>query len=324
MITHDNTLIDSDHIQFMRDLQIGLSKEVKQIPSKYFYDKKGSDLFNAITRHQDYYLTQCELDILIQNKKMLSDIFAGNHFNLIELGPGEGIKTKIIIDQLMKDNSSFTYIPIDISKKYLDYLSNDFLQIFPELRFHGIEADWLDGLKSNRITSSNKNIILFLGSSIGNFTPEASLQFLSNIALSLNHGGYMLIGFDLCKDTHIIHRAYDDSAGITRSFNLNLLDRINNELGGDFNLNQFEHQPRYNFAIDAMESFLVSKIKQVVNIRRMNLSFTFNENEIIHVESSYKYRPKQIEKLAQLTGFNVIKNFHDTKNYFLCSLWKVR
>ena len=138
MTITENTLLLADQIEFMHDLQCGLSKKRKQIPSKYFYDKKGCELFKAITNHPDYYLTQCEIEILNNHKTIFSDLFDNESLNLIELGPGEGIKTKIIIEQVIKNKSSLVYTPIDISKKYLDDLSHEFLQTFPGLQFNGI------------------------------------------------------------------------------------------------------------------------------------------------------------------------------------------
>jgi L-histidine Nalpha-methyltransferase len=321
MIIPDFKTQHFDDLELMLDLEHGLSKERKAIPSKYFYDQKGCDLFNAITHHSDYYLTQCEIEILNSHIKTIADLFSREAFNLVELGPGEGIKTKIILDQLIKDNLSFTYMPIDISKKYLDDLSQEFLQTFPDLQLKTIQADWIEGLK--HLDAAKRNIILFLGSSIGNFTPQAGIQFLREIAASLKNGGYIFIGFDLCKDEDILLRAYDDSDGITRQFNFNLLDRINKNLGGDFDISQFAHKPRYNTSEDAMESYLVSMKNQLITIRSINKTFNLNLNEEIHVESSYKYRLERIEHMARESGLRIINNFYDAKKYFLCSLWEV-
>lgn len=314
------TELDSD-AEFMLDLDLGLSKKHKTIPAKYFYDKKGCDLFNAITHHPDYYLTRCEMEILKNNRQEIADLFSREAFNLIELGPGEGIKTKIIIDQLIQNKSSFTYMPIDISKKYLQDLSQEFLSTFPNIKVNPIEADWIQGLK--HLNSSKRNIVLFLGSSIGNSTPQASIEFLKEIAASLKNGGYMFIGFDLCKAENILLCAYDDRDGITRQFNFNLLHRINNNLGGNFDITQFAHKPRYNYLEDAMESYLVSLKDQRVAINKMNKTFNLGLYEEIHVESSYKYSLGRIEKMAEASGFNIVKNFYDAKKYFVCSLWKI-
>lgn len=309
--------------QFMDDLEFGLTQTPKSIPCKYFYDKRGCELYDAITRHEDYYLTQCEIEILTTNVKKLSGILSNESFNLIELGPGEGIKSQIIINQLIQGNSSFTYIPVDISKKYLQDLSRQLLQLFPSLKLKAIEGDWIEALKKNELNSSQKNLLLFLGSSIGNYSPNEIVKFLHEIVLSLKSSDYLLIGFDLCKDPQVLLRAYDDSSGLTRQFNFNLLERINNELGGDFDLSQFVHRPRYNVATAAVESFLVSRIKQCININSMQKTFYLDSNEEIHVESSYKFTLDQIEQFAELAGCEVIENFMDSKEYFVSSLWRI-
>lgn len=316
-------LTDNEHQELMQDVLSGLSRHNKQIPSKYFYDASGSELFNQITHHSDYYLTNCELEILRQFKKELSDLCKNEEFNLIEFGPGEGIKTNILIEQFLKDNLSFTYYTIDISKKYLEHLIDKFNQQLPNLNVVALNSDYLSGIRWLGLNSDKRNFVLFLGSSIGNLDIPSSKKFLKAIRSSLHDGDYLLIGFDLRKDIDVLMRAYNDSDGLTRAFNLNLLQRLNTELGANFNLNLFSHYETYNAQLGAMESYLLSLADQIVRIGALNRSFSFQKYEPIHVESSYKYLESQIRMLAKDSDFNIIKNYSDSKHYFINSLWQV-
>ncbi len=278
-------------------------------------------MFNQITRHPDYYLTRCEIEILNTHKKQLSSLIELMSFNLVELGPGEGIKTKILIEQFMSDHLDFKYIPIDISEKYLKILIKQFQKQIPKLDLIPIYSDYFRGLRWLSDHSDKRNLVLFLGSSIGNFDPKSTKVFLQHLWESLNDGDYILIGFDLRKDVDVLMRAYNDDAGITRDFNLNLLERMNRELGANFNVNHFRHYATYNVYSGAMESYLISLINQSVKFDALERSIEFKETEPVHVEYSYKYLLPQIYELAKDTGFEVIHNFLDSKNYFVDSFW---
>nr|HAT8713997.1 L-histidine N(alpha)-methyltransferase [Legionella jordanis] len=310
--------------EFMRDVLLGLSRPKKTIPSKYFYDETGSELFNRITKHPDYYLTACEIDILTTIRKELSALLEKTTFNLIELGPGEGIKSRLLIDQFIKDRRSFSYCMVDISTQYLEQLAQKINGELPDLNIISINSDYSNGIKCLGETSKEKNFVLFLGSSIGNFDLSTSRCFLQEIRQSLQEGDYMLIGFDLRKDIDVLLRAYNDRDGITRAFNLNLLERVNRELNANFNLNSFEHYGNYNVLDGAMESFIVSRAEQTVHVASLNKTFFFDRFEPIHVESSYKYTLFQIEHLAQTSYFEVVNNFSDSQNYFVNSLWRAK
>lgn len=305
--------------QFSADVKLGLSKSFKSLPSKYLYDAHGCALFNKITRHPDYYLTQCEIDILQAAKDDLTDLFS-IPFNLIELGPGEGIKSKILIEQFLHAQTNFTYIPIDISYKYLQTLSKNLLHEFPQLQCQTIQADYVNGIELSNTKSSNPNLILFLGSSIGNFTPNETYHFLAQLKKSMHRGDYLLIGFDLRKDIPTLMRAYDDNWGLTRNFNLNLLSRINSELGGNFKLAHFKHYATYNVASSAMESYLISMHPQIIELEN-GFSCQFDAIEPMHMEYSYKYSISQITELAQQLDFKIVNNFMDARHYFVDSLW---
>lgn len=305
--------------EFKRDIKIGLESPNKKIQSKYFYDDNGCKLFNKITKHPDYYLTQCEIEILNFHKKRFSKILGAKPFNLIEFGPGEGLKSKIIIEQFLLDAMNFKYLPIDISTNYL----NSSLKYFSKkVEMIPIQSDYLSGLEWLNNNSDARNVVLFLGSSIGNFTIAEIQGFLRSLWALLKDDDFLFIGFDLKKDVEILLRAYSDSEGITRDFNLNLLERINRELNANFNTKKFRHYATYNIQLCAMESYLLSLESQIVNIHSLEQSFAFEENEPMHVEHSQKFTLNQIEQLASSTGFKLVQNFMDSQQYFVDSLWR--
>ncbi len=309
---------------FKRDILMGLSKKHKQIQSKYFYDELGGELFNKITRHPDYYLTNSEIEILMHYKRELATLFAATPFNLIELGPGEGIKSSLLMKEFIQDSLSFRYFPIDISNKYLLELKNNLETQFSSIKIIPIHEDYLEGIQKIGHQFHARNIVLFLGSSIGNFNLEASEEFISKLGALLHEGDFLFIGFDLKKDPAILLRAYNDSDNLTRDFNLNLLRRINLQLKANFNLDAFCHHASYNVYAGAMESFLLSLGDQKVQIEVLEKEFEFKKFEPIQVESSYKFTFSQIEVLAAASHFEIIKNFTDSKNYFVNSLWRVK
>ncbi|STX50669.1 Histidine-specific methyltransferase EgtD [Legionella busanensis] len=307
----------------LTDILNGLTSEKKFISSKYFYDEKGSELFNKITRHPDYYLTNCELEILRNHKAEIADLLNQQSFNLIELGPGEGIKGRILIEYFLQNSLDFTYYAIDISNKYLNQIINQYNQDFPDLTLVALNSDYLKGLQWLKKQSYRKNLLLFLGSSIGNFNYDHTQNFLQEIWSYLEDGDYFLIGFDLRKDIDILLRAYNDKDGITRAFNFNLLHRLNQELGANFDATLFYHYAPYNVYSGAMESYLISSQKQTVFIKALDKSIHFSEFEPIHLEFSYKYLLSQIKEFAKKSSFTIVKNFFDSKNYFVDSLWQV-
>ncbi len=311
--THDFTL----------DVLHGLSESPKNLPSKYFYDEAGSQLFQRITELKEYYPTGCELEVLERHQGTISQLVKGNSLNLIELGVGDGHKTKVIINRLLEDGRKFDFVPIDISESAIHSLTEGMDEEFPELEIRGIVSDYFDGIRWLSQLESRMNLVLFLGSNIGNFDRNETLSFLRTLWNSLNHGDLLLIGFDLKKNIETMTRAYNDRAGITREFNLNLLRRINRELGGDFELGQFEHYSTYDVFTGAMESYLVSLTRQTVYIEAIAQSFSFDPYEPIHTEYSYKYLESDIERLAQETGFAAELNLYDSRNWFVDAVWRV-
>jgi dimethylhistidine N-methyltransferase len=308
---------------FAVDILVGLSELKKSIPSKYLYDSRGSNLFRQITHLDEYYPTACEIEILKKYADEIGDIAGGQPFNLVELGAGFGRKTQALIKRFLQAGLNLRYVPIDISESAMSGLIDAIREQFPGLNAYGLVSDYFAGLKWLNNRFDERNFVLFLGSSIGNFTHAEARIFLRNAWNCLKHDDLMLIGFDLKKDIEMLLRAYNDSRGVTREFNLNVLRRINNELGGTFDLNKFRHFGTYDVFSGAMESYLVSLEKQSVYIDLIGRSFDFEAWEPIHTEYSYKYLISDIELLAEETGFAVAKHFFDTRRFFTDSVWTV-
>ncbi|MBN4076504.1 L-histidine N(alpha)-methyltransferase [Gemmatimonas aurantiaca] len=308
---------------FALDVLVGLSDTRKAIPSKYLYDDHGSELFVKIMEIPEYYVTNSEREALILHTPEISSMLDKEPFNLVELGAGSGEKTLILLNQFLTDKHEFQYVPIDISESAMSGLIADLDDKLPEVKTHGLVSDYTNGLKWLNHRNTTRNVVLFLGSNIGNFTHAQERFFLRNVWNSLNDNDLLIIGFDLKKDIELLLSAYNDAKGVTANFNLNLLTRINNELGGEFDLSKFRHYGTYDVFNGAMESYLVSLEKQEVFIEMIGRSFSFRQWEPIHTEYSYKFLPANIETLAVETGFVVEKMLYDDKKYFVDSVWRV-
>lgn len=320
---NDSRASFSDKEKFALDVLVGLTKTPKAIAAIYHYDAEGSRLFDKITKLPEYYLTSCEIETLDRNKNRISENMNSEAFNLVEFGPGNGSKTKIIIDHLLNKKIDFQYIPIDISHSAIEMLMEDYKSCYPDLEINAVVADYFDGVKWLNRRSNRRNVVLFLGSNIGNFNFSDTRLFLRNLWITLNNKDIVLIGFDLKKDIELLLHAYNDLSGVTAEFSLNLLRRINNELGGNFNLEKFRHFATYEVASGAMESYLVSLVNQDVTVKEITRSFHFDSWEPIHVEYSYKYHISDIENLAVETGYKVVEHMYDKRKYFTDSLWQV-
>ncbi|MCI0531478.1 MAG: L-histidine N(alpha)-methyltransferase, partial [candidate division Zixibacteria bacterium] len=292
---------------FLEDVRNGFSQKPYRLPSRWFYDEKGSELFKKITELPEYYLTRSEREILETHRRELADFIGDQPFNLIELGAGDGSKTRLLLDQF-KDRTDFMYIPIDISQTAVKKLLSRVEKDYPNLNGHGLIAEYRDGLSWVESRWTRRNVVLFLGSSIGNFEAQESSEFLRNLRSSLNPEDYVLIGFDLIKSESILIPAYGDSRGVTAEFNLNLLARINRQLGGEFDLSTFRHEAVFNSGQGAMESYLVSRQNQNVPIASLERAVSFEKDDAIHTESSFKYTLGQIDELARQSGFNIKLN----------------
>ena len=306
-----------------QDVDKGLSARNKFLPSSYFYDEQGSRLFQQIMDLPEYYLSRCEAAILHRHKKEVQQIFeTPQGFDLIELGAGDGTKTAILLAQFLSQNIDFQYKAIDISDDALIDLEARLQHQFPNLSVEMLADDYFLGLERIQLQSKRRKVILFLGSTIGNFTYNAAIQFLSKLRSYLNENDLLFIGFDLKKEPALILDAYNDNQGVTAEFNYNLLRRINQELGGNFVVENFVHAPIYHPQNGCAESYLLSKVKQKVFIEALNKSFYFDEWEAIHTEVSYKYSMQDMAKLANAAGFRPQSYFSDEKRFFCDAVWQ--
>lgn len=309
--------------QLAADTLAGLTANPKFLLSKYLYDDRGSQIFQDIMAMPEYYLTDCELEIFNSHKASIIEAF-GHHnrmFNMIELGSGDGLKTKILLRQMVKKHINFQYISIDISAKANKELKTRLNADFPNLKVETKTGDFFFTLKNQNGFNALPKITLFLGSNIGNFSDNETHEFLMDIASFSQKGDKVLIGFDLKKSPQVIMKAYNDPHGHTRRFNLNLLERLNRELNANFNIDNFEQHTSYDPASGEVNSFLVSKIPQTVHIGELERSFQFHQWETIFMERSRKYDIPTINEMAARYGFKVMHHFTDKRRYFVDSLW---
>ena len=304
--------------QFEMDVDAGLSADQKRLSSMYFYDKKGDELFMQIMALPEYYLTRAELEIFTdQTSEMIEalEVEKEVYFELIELGAGDGSKTKYLLQRLLDEGYDFDYMPIDISGNVLRHLESTLNKEMPNLSIKTQQGDYftkLDDLKD----SYHPKVVLFLGSNIGNMTDEKASRFIYDLGKNLSKGDKLLLGVDMIKGEDIVRPAYDDSQGVTSAFNMNLLHRINVELGGNFNLDQFFHAPEYTEAEGIAKSYLKSKTNQSVTVSSIGKTYEFDEGEKIHMEISRKYNTDVMHKIIQETDFEVINQLTDRAQYF--------
>ncbi len=309
---------------FASDVLTGLTSEPKELSSRYFYDDEGSRLFMEIMKLPEYYLTRSELEIFTDQTDAIYRAFADGtgSFDLIELGAGDGTKTAVLIDHFLQHDPEFKYSAIDISREACDALSANFEAKFPKLNLETRQGDYFQILESLSAADERRKILLFLGSNIGNFSRAGAVDFFKSLHRVMNASDKLFIGFDLQKDPRDIVRAYDDPKGVTAAFNLNLLTRINRELGGHFDVSKFSHYAVYRPIEGAARSFLISREKQTVRIDAFDRSFDFDAWEPIFMEISQKYSERLISELAAESGFTVEHNFYDSRHFYCNSLWK--
>ena len=322
--------LDKSTYEFGKDIQTGLSDAFqKSTPSKYLYDDIGSELFERITLQPEYYLTRTEIEILDSYaSKIVKDI--QKEIILIELGSGSSKKTKFLFNEILKKQNQLYYFPIDISFNFLTSVVSNLENSLTNVIVKGIPYEYIDGINHcNNILFENdieiKNIsrlIIFLGSSIGNFEVDDARNFLKDIRLHITNDDFLLVGFDLIKDISLIESAYNDTRCITSKFNLNLLNRINKELGGDFKIENFSHKAFYNQNKKRIEMHIVSDMDQQIFISSLNKKINFKKNETIHTENSYKYSQEDIERLIKRAGFSIEKEFFDKNNWYELVLLK--
>ena len=311
---------------FAEDVRIGLSSSPKYLLSKYFYNQKGDKLFKQIMALDEYYITNSEFEIFNSSKEGFLKLFNpqnGLGFQIIEFGAGDGQKTKVLLKHFLKEAAKFKYIPIDISGNALKSLAEDLKINFPQLEVDGIQDDYFKALKKLNLEGNIRKVVLFLGSNIGNFPNGQAIDFLKKLSFNLSEEDLVMIGFDLKKDPSTILSAYDDKEGVTREFNLNLLKRINQELGGKFDLNTFKHFPSYDPVSGALKSYIISRIRQTVRIEALDQEFHFLPWEPIATELSQKFNMVDVENLAIKSGFRIKENYYDSNSYFVDSIWEL-
>ena len=303
---------------FAEEISYSLNQNSKFINPKFFYDKKGSDLFESICLLPEYYPTRTEISIL---KNLEHDLlsYLDKNINLVELGSGASVKTRLILDIFTKLQNKTEYFPIDISE-ILTESSEQLLKDYDTLHITGIIDTYEGALEFLKTYDDKKNLILFLGSSFGNFTPNDGKLFLEKIFSTMKSGDLFLIGLDLVKDKNILEAAYDDSQGITAKFNLNVLSRINDELDADFDIKNFSHYSIYNESDQRIEMNLKSLVTQSVIIGKSNLSLNLEKDELIHTEYSHKYNLSQIKELLSTVGFEIKNIWLDEKKFFSLTL----
>ena len=313
-----------------------LASKNKYLSPKYLYDKVGSQLFEQICIQPEYYLTRTEASILSKYAPVISNLL-GNNIHMIELGSGSSSKTAILLSHFSSQKKRIYYFPIEISSTILAESAQRLKSQFPKASIVGIASDYNMGIDraaaeckvAEKVKKKNNNnnddisytkLVLFLGSSIGNFELIEARSLLRSVRQRLNASDFLLVGFDLQKDESVLNAAYNDKAGITAKFNLNLLARINRELGGNFDLGKFEHCAFYNLERHRIEMHLISKADQQLYIGALGKTFALRRGESIHTENSYKDSLSQIAALAEDCGFGIEKNFTDKKRWFNLAL----
>ena len=304
--------------QFEKDVYQGLTEYPKHLSSQYFYDEKGDKLFQDIMHMPEYYLTDREFDILSENTAEIAALFAqGNAaFKLLELGAGDGKKTKILLKYLFENKYTFKYQPIDISQNALDGLEKSLQKELPHVHVETRQGTYFETLEEINAENGTKKVILFLGSNIGNLLHPQAVEFLKSVRDLMQEDDLLFVGFDMKKNPQTILDAYNDPNGITAAFNKNVLTRINRELEGDFDLDKFRHWEVYNPETGTAKSFLVATEEQTVSLKKLELKVGFTAWETIHTEISQKYDDRTIQWLADRSGLEIITEFGDADNQY--------
>jgi dimethylhistidine N-methyltransferase len=320
LVIHDLARVDL-RASFAEDVRAGLAANPKHLFPKYFYDELGSQLFEAICLLPEYYLTRAENEILARYADEIVSEVSTEKVSLLEMGSGSALKTRLIIEALLKRQPELLYTPVDISATALEQSSRVLLQSYPNLQINAYASDYYDGLSALSGQPRGRTLALFLGSNIGNFDPAEAHTFLRTLRGVLKAGDALLLGADLRKQPQVLEDAYDDALGVTAAFNLNLLTRINREFEADFNLRAFRHQAVYNEELGRVEVYIVSNTAQTVVIRRLEMEIRFEEGERIHTENSHKYDLEGLSLLASATGYTRSRTWLDEREQFSSNLF---
>ena len=303
---------------FYKDVVEGLLKDQKTLSSKYFYDDAGDKIFQEIMRMEEYYLPHSELEILNNQTEKIVNSFGFESFDIIGLGSGDGSKTKHFLKKIVDLGKKVVFYPLDISTDVLETNKKNVTAHIPSIEMYPIAGDYFETL--DKLIHDNPKIILFLGSTIGNYDNESAELFMKKIYDMMDERDILMVSFDLKKNPHKVLEAYNDSKGITKRFNMNLLKRINRELNGNFDLEKFDHYPYYDPISGTTYSYIFSKIEQTVTIG--NQEVNFKANEMIHTEISQKYSLKTIENFKNNIGFKSVEHFLDEGKNYAISLFK--
>jgi dimethylhistidine N-methyltransferase len=305
---------EAQRVALTADALAGLSAARKTLPCKWLYDAEGAALFEAITRLPEYYPTRTELRILRESGSDIARA-VGPGAAVVEFGPGDGAKAVQLLDALC---APAAYLPVDIAPEWLEAAASRVASAFPGLRVRPVVADFTRPFElAGRADGGVRLLGFFPGSTIGNFEPDDAVTFLRRTRSTLGGGAYMLLGVDLIKEVGLLEAAYDDSAGVTAAFNLNLLARLNRELGADFDLSSFSHRAVWNAERERIEMHLVARRMQTVSVAGRR--FRFASGETIHTENSHKYRPERLRTMAEGAGWRAAETWTDPDGLF--SVW---
>jgi len=312
---------------FARDVIEGLTSRSKYLSPKYLYDSTGDHIFQQIMQCEEYYPFDCELEIFKERAQHLAELITTDErpFDLIELGAGDCTKSSYLLRHLVERGTDFTYMPIDISSNIIHYLNRELPSSIPGIKMLGLNGEYFEMLERASFLSGNRKVVMFLGCNLGNMFPEEAFTFCRDLRSFMRPGDMAIIGLDLKKEPATILAAYNDRAGISLQFNLNLLRRINRELRGTFDTRQFKHFPIYDPGTGSCKSYLISLRKQDVTIFTAEgpKIIHFNENEEIFMEISQKYTIEQIGIMAKQAAFEPVEMIFDHKKWFVDTIWKV-
>ena len=283
--------------QMLRDVADGLSKSPKQLSPKYFYDERGSELFEEITQLPEYYLTRAERQLLEQ--RITAIIRSVRPCSLVELGAGSATKTRIILDAMRTNGCAECYVPVDVSRDFLEATAVQLRSDYPDVEILPVVSDITEPFLLPPVASPT--LVAFLGSTIGNFSRDQAVRMLTHIAREMSPGDKFLLGADLIKDPAVIDRAYNDSRGVTAAFNLNILERLNRELGADFPISEYQHRAFYSSDLHRVEMHLIAGRAHEVTIPEVGV-FSLQKGESIRTELSYKYDRAMLEDILTSSG----------------------
>lgn len=322
-----NTLTPQDcnpqinNSQFYKDVTAGLNSTPKHLDSKYFYDAAGDKLFQDLMNCEEYYPTNCEMEIFTSQTAQICEamIGDGDAFDLIELGAGDATKSSHLLRYLIDNKADFSYMPIDISDNVISLLNITLPITLPGIDITGLNGEYFDMLKKAAAMSNRRKVVMFLGSNIGNMPVADAHEFSKELRRHLSPGDMVFVGIDLKKNPKTVLAAYNDSQGITKQFNLNLLHRINRELHGNFNVDNFDHYAVYDPETGACRSYLISLTPQQVMLGDQLIHF--DKDEYVYMEISQKYTIAQTDEMATQAGFKPVVHFTDNKDWFTDAVW---